>query len=168
MTNADDRTETDRAAPHVRLRRTGHDDLRTVAALFAGPAFSTWGGGALSDEEITAKYLGGRSPAVECFLVEYRGAVVGFTQLHVADDGGEGGGMDLVLLSAARGQGVGTAVVREMVVRAHDKGWSRFMVDPDVANEAGFWRTVGFVPQRIVRDDPNRAPYWIMAWPAER
>lgn len=95
---------------------------------------------------------------------------VGFTQLHVAD-AGEGGGMDLVLLATAQGQGIGTAVVHLMVRRAKlEKGWSRFTVDPDTANEVGiaFWRKVGFISQRIIQDDPRRKPYCIMAWPSER
>lgn len=157
-----------RTVSQVVLKRTGPDDLRAVAAMFADPSFTVWHAGAFSDEEVTSKYLGGRSPAVDCFLVEYRRDVVGFAQLHTADDGGEGGGMDLVLLSRFRGQGIGTAVVHQMVEQARtEKGWVRFTVDPDVANESGaaFWRKVGFVPQRVVGDDPGREPYWIMAWP---
>jgi RimJ/RimL family protein N-acetyltransferase len=76
--------------------------------------------------------------------------------------------MDLILLPNARGRGIGTAVVHEMARRVRaERGWSRFTVDPDVSNEGGvrFWRAVGFVPERIVRDDPDREPYWLMAWP---
>ena len=92
--------------------------------------------------EILAKYLGRRSPAVECFIVEVAGRPVGFVQYHVADDGGEGGGMDLALVPAARGRGVGTAVVRALAgFVQHQLGWNRFTVDPDVSNPRGahFW-----------------------------
>lgn len=136
--------------------------------MFADPSLASWGAGELSDAEITAKYLGGRSPEVECFLVQHHGAAVGFAQIHTADDGGEGGGMDMILLSPARGQGIGTAVVRQLVCYVQTvKHWIRFSVDPDVTNPAGvaFWRSVGFIPQYIVSDDPNRQPHWIMTRP---
>jgi RimJ/RimL family protein N-acetyltransferase len=76
--------------------------------------------------------------------------------------------MDLVLLPTERCRGVGTAVVDALAthVRPH-LGWQRFTVDPDVTNTRGvhFWKKVGFVPQRVVQDDGERAPYWLMEWP---
>lgn len=153
----------------VRLRRTTLDDFDVVAALFRDPGFyADWGGAMKSDEQIAAGYLGGRFPDVECFLIEEAGAVVGFAQIHVADDGGEGGGMDLVLLPHARGRGIGSVVVRVLadLVRV-ERRWRRFTVDPDVSNNSGvnFWAKAGFVAERVVYDDAGRPPYWIMAWP---
>ena len=149
------------------LRPTTAGDLETARRLFTDPGFyERWDGTPKPDDEIAAKYLGGRSPAVECFFVEVDGEVVGFTQHHVADDGGEGGGMDLVLLPHARGRGVGTAVVHEMARRVTTElGWTRFSVDPDVDNERGvqFWQRVGFTPIGIV-DDGERPPHWHMEW----
>lgn len=76
--------------------------------------------------------------------------------------------MDLVLLPAARGRGVGRAVVQAMVdvVRGRLR-WRRFTVDPEVSNERGvnFWRRVGFLPLQIVEGDGDREPYWLMEWP---
>lgn len=77
--------------------------------------------------------------------------------------------MDLILLPVARGQGIGRLVVAEMVRLARrDRGWRRLTVDPDVENEPGvrFWQSVGFTPERIVTDEPGRAPYWLMVWPS--
>ena len=119
----------------------------------------------MPDSEISAKYLGSRSPSVECFIVEEGGRAVGFVQYHVADDGGAGGGMDLVLSPSERGRGLGTAVV-ETLVRfvARHLGWERLTVDPDLSNPRGvhFWRTLGFAPVRLVTDDGQREPYWLM------
>jgi len=153
----------------VRLRPTTPTDFAIAARLFRDPGFyDRWGGSPKTDEEIAEKYLGARSPLVECFFVEVDGEVVGFTQYHDADDGGEGGGMDLVLLPSSRGRGIGTAVVHAVVrfIR-EEKGWRRFTVDPDVDNERGvnFWKKVGFVSQRVVEDDGDRVPYWLLSWP---
>ena len=152
------------------LKATSATDFATLRALFDEQAFFGWGGGGrLPDSEIREKYLGSRYPDVECFLVILAGRAVGLVQLHVADDG-DGGGMDLILLPEVRGHGVGREVVGEMVRRAHrGRGWTRFTVDPDVANEDGvrFWRAVGFEPERTVTDQPGRMPYIVMAWPME-
>jgi len=153
------------------LRPTTQDDLGTLRTFFSDPDFyERWGGKPLSDSEITAKYLGGRSPDVECFIVEERNRPLGFAQYHLADDEGEGGGMDLALLASERGRGIGTAVVQAMVrfVRT-ELAWQRFTVDPDVSNARGvsFWRKVGFIPVRLI-DDSERQPYWLMEWPSSR
>lgn len=137
-----------------------------MRTLFTDPALRDWSNGQLSDADIKAKYLGQRSPDVDCFLIICDGATVGFAQLHIADDGKEGGGMDMGLMEAAQRRGIGKVVVQHMVQLARDeKGWSRFTVDPDVANEGAvaFWQKVGFIPEHIARDDQRE--YWIMVWP---
>jgi RimJ/RimL family protein N-acetyltransferase len=152
----------------VVLRPTTETDLATLRAFFSNPGFyERWGGRPLSDDEICAKYIGRRSPVVECFIVEEEQRPVGFVQYHVADDGGEGGGMDLALTPSERGRGVGTAVVDAVVKFVQTRhGWRRFTVDPDVDNTRGvnFWTKVGFVPVRVVEEE-GRAPYWLMEWP---
>jgi RimJ/RimL family protein N-acetyltransferase len=76
--------------------------------------------------------------------------------------------MDLVLLPCARGRGVGTAVVHAMVrfVKTELR-WRRFSVDPDVSNPraVNFWNKAGFMPIRVVDDELDREPYWLMEWP---
>ncbi|GAB3251476.1 GNAT family N-acetyltransferase [Arthrobacter pigmenti] len=130
----------------ISVRRTGPADFATLRRLFDDDSFSAWRGSGITDAEIRAKYLGARSPDVDCFLVMDANEVVGFTQLHVADaDAGDGGGMDLALLATAQGRGFGRAVVHQMARRAKwEKGWRRFTVDPDITNTAGiaFWTKV--------------------------
>lgn len=153
----------------VILRTTTDTDLEILRSFFTDPEFyERWGGQPLADEEIAAKYLGHRSPAVECFIVEEAGRPVGFVQYWVADDGAEGGGMDLVLTPSVRGRGIGTAVVNALVEYVRTElQWRRFTVDPDVSNPRGvnFWTNVGFEPVRIVEDEHGREPYWLMEWP---
>jgi aminoglycoside 6'-N-acetyltransferase len=152
----------------VDLRPTSEDDLGTLRTLFTDPGVvERWGGTPLTDEEISSKYLGTRSPGVECFIVEGSGVPVGFVQYHRADYG-VGGGMDLVLAVAERNRGVGTAVVEAMVeFVSTELGWQRLTVDPDASNPRGvkFWEKAGFRHVRLVDDDPTREPYHLMEWP---
>ena len=154
----------------VTLRPTCSGDFGFLRSFFDEPlVHEHWGGHPPSDTDIRVKYLGARSPAVECFIVEIDGHPGGFVQYHRADDG-HGGGMDMVLLPERRGQGVGTRVVRLIVAFVQEQlQWSRFTVDPDVSNERGvtFWQRAGFVPVRIVDDDVDRQPYWLMEWPGQ-
>lgn len=157
-------------APGAILRPTDERDLPTLRALFDNPGFNEqWGGQPLTDREILAKYTGLRAPAVACFIVEEDESPIGFMQYHVADDGGEGGGIDLVLSPEVRGRGLGTAVVRAMIEYLRGSlGWRRITVDPDVSNPRGvnFWLKVGFRGQQLIESDADRQPYWLMEWPA--
>lgn len=150
----------------VSLRATVPSDFAAIRRLFDDPAFFGWGGpGRRSDAELHAKYLGARLPDVECFLVVGDGEAVGLAQLHLADDGGEGGGIDLILLPSARGCGIGRAAVEALISRAREvNGWRRITVDPDAENTRGiaFWRSVGFTQAARVDDDPGRDPYVLM------
>jgi RimJ/RimL family protein N-acetyltransferase len=167
-------------APVVQLRRTGPEDFDALRRLFDHPAFAGWGGPSrLADDQLRAKYLGSRYPAVECFLVLVDQEAVGLAQLHTADEvaggavdlpdgtAGESGGLDLILLPWVRGRGVGRAVVVELVRRAQrERGWRRITVDPDLGNRAGirFWQAVGFRPEQTIGNDPGREPYVVMVW----
>lgn len=128
--------------------------------------YRDWGGSPLSDAEITYKYLGGRAGTVQAYVIHRRGVDLGLVLYHVADDGGEGGGMDMVLAGNARRAGVGTRAAR--LVTAHvttQLGWHRLTVDPDVSNDSAirFWRRAGFQPVSVV-NDAERSPYWLMQW----
>lgn len=126
------------------LRPTTPQDFPEVRSLFSDPAFAGWGGpGFRSDEQLRSKYLGGRLPDVECFLIIVGDRVVGFTQLY-AD--GSGAGMDLILLPAERGKGLGRRVVELLLERVLSTGRSHLVVDPSPDDHAAvaFWHAVGF------------------------
>ncbi len=126
------------------LRPTTPEDFPEVQALFRDPAFEGWGGpGFRSDSQLREKYLGARLPDVECFLIKVDDRVVGFTQLY-AD--GPGAGMDLILLPAERGAGVGRQVVEAVLERVRASGRTHFVVDPSPEDRdaVAFWHAVGF------------------------
>lgn len=141
--------------------------LLCLSRLFSRPGiYLDWGGTPLSDRELVHKYMGGRAPQAEAYIVEHKANDIGFTLHHEADDGGEGGGMDLVLLPTSRSLGLGARVVR--LVAAHvtqELGWRRFTVDPDVSNTSAtrFWRRVGFRPIATI-EQPGQSPYRLMQW----
>lgn len=149
-----------------RLRPTGPEDFDALRALFDDPSFRDWGGvGVLPDEALRQKYLGARLPDVECFLVLVHARPVGLAQIY-GHAPGDSGGMDLILLPAARGHGVGRAVVDALAARARrHHGWRVLTVDPDVTNEGAvaFWEAVGFRRVRIVPNADGRAHFWLMS-----
>lgn len=159
------------AGDGVLLRRTTSADFSFLLSFFRNPAvYDIWDGHPMAAADVRAKYLGGRSPEVECFIVQQEGRDVGFVQYHQSHDG-VGGGMDLSLLPEARGRRLGTAVVRTLAEFVQSElGWDRFTVDPDVSNVRGvnFWKQVGFVPVRVVEDEPGREPYLLLEWPFGR
>jgi RimJ/RimL family protein N-acetyltransferase len=151
----------------VLLRPTGEADLDLLASWFSEPGvYEFWGGAALAEAEVDEKYVGRRSPHVECFVIEAHGEPVGFIQYHDPDDGGEGGGLDMVVLPAHRRKGLGRAAVETITNHLREgRSWKRITVDPDESNPIGvaFWAATGFVPERLVDDDPSRPPYWLMS-----
>lgn len=147
------------------LRRTSPEDFTALRSMFDLPAFSDWGGPSRrTDAEIRAKYLGARSPRVDCYLVLLDGQAAGLAQLVAADNAEQHGGLDLILVPAARGQGLGRRVVDEMVRLARERGWTRLTVDPDPSNLDGiaFWKAVGFTDGRTVTSDPDRPPFLLL------
>ncbi|WP_166426656.1 GNAT family N-acetyltransferase [Labedella populi] len=147
----------------MRLKLAALDDFATLRRLFDDPSLSGWGGlGRPSDALIRAKYLGTRLSEVECFIVLVEEEAVGIVQMH--SEGGGSAGIDLILSSAARGQGTGRLVVDAIIAPARERGIDRLTVDPDVKNEHGirFWRAVGFELRSTTGEEVGREPYLLM------
>ena len=80
------------------------------------------------------KYIGARSPEVECFIVESAERPIGFIQYWVGDEPATGG-LDMFLVPEARGQGLGPDAARALLGYLLDElGWRRVTVDPLVEN----------------------------------
>jgi len=152
----------------LRLRPTNEADLDLIAGWFADPdVYEFWGGEPLSRREVADKYVGRRSPNVECFIIEDEGQPAGFVQYHLADDNAGGGGLDLVVLPDHRRKGVGRHSVRLLTgYLQRERGWRRITVDPDESNSRGvaFWSAVGFVREQLVLNEKGRSPYWVIVF----
>ena len=150
----------------VLLRPTVEADLDLLTSWFNDPdVYVFWGGTALGEAEVAAKYVGRSSPNVECFVIEAHGEPVGLVQYHEPGDDPCGVGLDMVVLPRYRRRGLGRTAVQILSTYLHERrDWQRITVDPDESNLIGiaFWRAIGFVSERLVDDEPSRPPYWVM------
>jgi aminoglycoside 6'-N-acetyltransferase len=110
-----------------------------------------------------------RRPRVDAFLVEAKGEPIGFMQAWWDEEEAPlKGGIDMFLVPAARGRGLGPDAARALVAHLrHDRGWTLVTVDPYVWNEAAIraWRAAGFVDvEQRPADDDHPAAWLLMAW----
>ncbi|MGC5341283.1 GNAT family N-acetyltransferase [Streptomyces sp. DT171] len=124
------------------------EHLSLLAKWCADPEFvRNWGGRPLTREEVAAKYTGRRRPAVVSLLVLKGIDPLGHAQYVTA--GPREGGIDMVLLPHAQGQGYGPGTARVLVRHLHTvAGWDRVTVDPEASNRWAIrtWRKAGFRP----------------------
>lgn len=132
----------------VCLRPAGEDDLDLLAAWFADPGFiDGWSERPLTREEVAAKYVGRRRPAVESFVVMTGKHPVGYAQYWRASP--TDGGIDLILVPHARGRGLGPDAADAPATHLlRDLNWSRVTVDPAAGNARAVsaWAKAGFQP----------------------
>ena len=99
---------------------------------------------------------------VEAFIVEERGRPVGYLQVWRE---GDAGGLDIFLVPAARGRGLGPdaarAVARHLV---EERRWGRVTVDPYVWNEGAIraWMRAGFRPVEEREPDAEHTSRWLL------
>ncbi|MGW4225830.1 GNAT family N-acetyltransferase [Streptomyces bauhiniae] len=122
------------------------EHLPLLADWFSDPAFVRhWGGRPLTREEVSAKYIGRRRPAVVSLLILRAATPVGYAQY--VPTGPREGGIDLILHPHAQGQGLGPDAARALIRHLHTAlGWDRVTVDPETANLRAVraWRKAGF------------------------
>jgi len=141
----------------VELRPATENDLDLLAGWFADAEFVRWWGGEpLTRDVVAHKYLGGRAPGVESFVVEEDGEPIGYVQAWT-DDGGHSGGIDLVLLPAAHGRGLGPDAGRALAENLVGRGWDPVTVDPALDNLVAIraWEKAGFVSEGEWPDHPD-------------
>jgi aminoglycoside 6'-N-acetyltransferase len=138
------------------LRPAGAGDVDRLVAWHADPDVSYyWDGETFTRAEMEERL---RRDDVEAWIVEERGQPVGYLQVHSE-------GLDMFLIPAARGRGLGPDAARAMtehLLRA--RGRERVTVDPYAWNERAVsaWERAGFVEvSRHDADVEHTAP-WIL------
>jgi aminoglycoside 6'-N-acetyltransferase len=132
-------------------------DVDRLVAWHANPEVARyWDGETFTSAEMDERLA---RPDVEAWIVEEAGEPVGYLQVHPE-------GLDMFLVPAARGRGLGPDAARAMTRHLVDeRGWSRVTVDPYAWNEGAVraWERAGFVEvSRHEADDGHTAPWILM------
>ena len=139
----------------VVLRPTTVDDAPAVLAVLTDPEVAAW----WPNETLERVQEGIADPDDHGFVVEHAGRVIGVVQYwEETDPEYRHAGIDIALLPAWHGQGLGTEVIRTMArflltERAHH----RVVIDPAAANTRAIrcYEKVGFKRVGIMRE------YWL-------
>ena len=141
------------------LRPATGDDAELLVAWHDDPDVARY----WDDERFTLAEMRERLARsdVEPWIVEADGEPVGYLQVHET-------GLDMFLVPAARGRGLGPDAARAMARHLHEeRGWTRVTVDPYTWNEHALraWRSAGFVPvSHHEADEEHTAPWVLMEW----
>jgi aminoglycoside 6'-N-acetyltransferase len=139
------------------LRPADSGDVDRLVAWHADPEVARyWDGETFTRAEMAERLA---RLDVEAWIVEEAAEPVGYLQVH-AD------GLDMFLVPAARGRGLGPDAARAMTRHlVAERGWSRVTVDPYAWNEGAVraWERAGFVEvSRHEADDGHTAPWILM------
>jgi aminoglycoside 6'-N-acetyltransferase len=138
------------------LRPAVADDVDRLVAWHADPEVSRY----WDDETFTRAEMEERLARedVAAWIVEEESQPVGFLQVHSE-------GLDMFLIPAARGRGLGPDAARTMARHLLDElGRERVTVDPYAWNDAAVraWERAGFVEVSRHAADPEHTAPWIL------
>ncbi len=134
------------------LRPATPADIDRLVAWHADPEVARyWDGESFTREEMERRLA---RPEVEPWIVEADGEPVGYLQVH-------GVGIDLFIMPAARGRGLGPDAARARADHLlQDRGALRVTVDTYLWNERAIrgWRNAGFVEESRTRPTASTPP----------
>jgi len=141
----------------ISLRRADAADVDRLVAWHSDPEVSRyWDHETFTRDEMAERLA---RPDVDAWIVEERGEPVGYLQTHPE-------GLDMFLVPAARGRGVGPVAARTMARYLLDeRGYPRVTVDPYEWNESAIraWRRGGFVEiSRGHPPDDDHLSEWVL------
>ena len=145
------------------LRRATDADADLLVDWHADPEVSRyWDGETFTREEMLQRL---QRPDADGFIVEADGEPVGYLQ---AWREGDAGGIDMFLIPAARGRGLGPDAALALARHLRDeRGWTGITVDPYESNERAIraWRKAGFVDaEERPADHEHTASWLLMVW----
>jgi aminoglycoside 6'-N-acetyltransferase len=135
----------------VRLRELADADVERVAEINALPEVARWWRPESADE-IRAKIA---ADDLATWVVELEGGLIGYVESYEeVEPDFRHAGLDLFLLPAVHGRGLGRDVVRTVVRHLfEDRRHHRVVIDPALANETAIrsYETVGFRRVGVMR-----------------
>jgi aminoglycoside 6'-N-acetyltransferase len=147
------------------VRAATEDDVPLLVRWHADPEVSRyWDDETFTEDELRARLDRGD---VEAFVVEEGGEPVGYLQAWREGDEPLRGGIDMFLIPAARGSGLGPDAARAFATHLlEDRGWARVTVDPYAWNDTAIraWRKAGFeqVDERVREPDEDHVSPWLL------
>ena len=156
-----------RRGSNLTIRPAGLSDAAVLAALIAGFRDHL---AAKVPTDAALQHLLARAltdPTIEFSCAWLDESAVGYTQtrffMSVWVGGTEAHLDDLFVAAAARGQGVGRALLRHAVARAQARGALQFGLDTNERNEAGqsLYRSAGLSPQSHALYPGGREVFWV-------
>jgi aminoglycoside 6'-N-acetyltransferase len=142
-------------------RPVGTADVDRLVAWHAEPEVARyWDDETYTREELEAKLA---RPQVDALIVEAGGEPVGYVQVWWDEPGV--GGLDMFLVPAARGRGLGPDAARAVARHLIDeRGWVRVTVDPYLWNEPAIraWGRAGFVGVEERDPDEEHTGRWLL------
>jgi aminoglycoside 6'-N-acetyltransferase len=138
------------------LRPAGAGDVDRLVAWHADPEVARyWDHETFTPAEMEERLA---RDDVEAWIVEEAEGPIGFLQVHPE-------GLDMFLVPAARGRGLGPDAARAMARHLRDeRGRQRVTVDPYAWNEGAVraWARAGFVEISRHRPDSEHTAPWIL------
>jgi aminoglycoside 6'-N-acetyltransferase len=146
--------------PLTTLRRAAEEDADLLVRWHADPDVARyWDDEVFTRDEMLERL---RRPDVEAFVIEEGADPVGYLQVWVE---GDEGGLDMFLVPAARGRGLGPDAARAIALHLRsDRGWSRVTVDPYLWNAVAMraWRRAGFRDVEEREPDSDHTARWLL------
>jgi aminoglycoside 6'-N-acetyltransferase len=105
------------------------------------------------------------APDLDAYIVEAGGEPVGYLQAWFDSGDPDTCGLDMFLVPAARGRGLGPDAARALARHLLAAGWRRVTVDPELWNERAVraWARAGFrAVEERAPDDEHGRPWLLM------
>jgi aminoglycoside 6'-N-acetyltransferase len=145
------------------LRPATDDDADMLVGWHADPEVARFWDDETYTRETMLEEL--NDPCIDPFVVEAAGEPVGYIQAWWEAGTPLQGGLDMYLLPAARGRGLGPDAARALARHLlEERGWSEVTVDPYTWNAHALhaWEKAGFRPVEERPPDEHRTARWLL------
>lgn len=145
------------------IRSATPNDVDLLIAWHADPEVARyWDRKTFTREQMVLRLA---RPNVDPYIVAHSGEPIGYLQVWCDTASPEEGGMDMLLIPAARGRGLGPDAARTVAQWLLETGrLRRLTVDPYLSNDRAIsaWTKAGFQPVKESEADEEHAVPWLL------